>query len=291
VLTGRGSTSIWIDEKRKQTFEWHAGSMFAIPLNAWYQNFNGSGTEPARYVSVTTAPPVMRHFQNLDFILNNPYVFNDRFPTEEASEAEAYFSGAGTHVGGRVWKTNFVPDAASIHVYDWKSRGGGGAAITTPLAAGTYMTHISAFPVGTYKKAHRHAAGTHLILLNGEGFSLFWQEGAGGMHRRMNWKPGSMMVVPYSDCFHQHFNTGTTQARYVTSHSSQNSGFFGYGEGHHLTDVSIEEGGIQLEYQHEDPETHRMFEAELAEHGAVCRMKDLHPLCTGVSNREKVATA
>jgi uncharacterized RmlC-like cupin family protein len=282
---------MWIDEKKKQTFEWHAGSLFAIPMNVSYQFFNGSGNEPARYVSVTTAPPVLRHFQNFDFVFNNPYVFTDRFPTAEGAEAEAYFSGSGEYLGERVWKTNFVPDARSVHVYDWKSRGAGGAAISLPMAAGTYGNHISAFPPGTYKKAHRHAAGTHLILLNGQGFSLFWQDGPNGMHRRMNWKPGSLMVVPFGDCFHQHFNTGTTEARYVTSQSSTNSGFFGYGEGRHLTDVSIEEGGIQLEYDKEPANIHPEFEAEVTTNGGVCRMKGIHPLCTGVEGRQKVATA
>ena len=284
VLSGRGSTSMWVDEKEKVTFEWQRGSLFAIPMNVWYQHFNGSGTDPARYVAVTTAPPVMRHFQNLDFVFNCPYVFTDRFAGEKG-----YFSGSGKHVGGRVWETNFVPDATSIHVYENQGRGAGGAAIALPMAAGTYPNHISSFPPGTYKKAHRHAAGTHLILLGGEGYSLFWQEG--GMERRMNWKQGSMMVVPFGDCFHQHFNTGTTPARYVTSQSSSNSGAFGYGTGRHLTDVGIEQGGIQLEYEKEDPEVHRTFEAELAEHGAVCRMKGMHPLCTGIDAREKVGTA
>jgi mannose-6-phosphate isomerase-like protein (cupin superfamily) len=36
VLSGRGATSLWNDEKEKSTFEWHTGSLFAIPLNAWY---------------------------------------------------------------------------------------------------------------------------------------------------------------------------------------------------------------------------------------------------------------
>src|SRR4051812_32056856 len=53
ILDGRGSTTVWNDAGQRVTFEWGPGALFAIPLNTWHQHFNGSGKDPARYVSVT----------------------------------------------------------------------------------------------------------------------------------------------------------------------------------------------------------------------------------------------
>ena len=48
ILQGFGATEIWSagDEKRKMHFEWHQGSLFAIPLNTRHRMINGSN-EPA----------------------------------------------------------------------------------------------------------------------------------------------------------------------------------------------------------------------------------------------------
>ncbi len=82
VLAGRGSTTVWYAEQRKRSFEWQAGSLFAIPLNANYQHFNVSGTDSIRYVAVTTAPVVMNLFRDDDFIFENETVFRGRYAEE-----------------------------------------------------------------------------------------------------------------------------------------------------------------------------------------------------------------
>jgi mannose-6-phosphate isomerase-like protein (cupin superfamily) len=272
VLSGRGSTSVWWDERRKQTFEWGPGSLFVIPLNAWYQHFNGSGWEPVRYIGVTDLPTTLRQYQNRDFVFNNPFQFTDRF------EGEAdYFSQEGKLYRGRRWKANFIPDAGNLELYGWKERGAGGVNAMLELPQCNLAAHISQFPVGTYKKAHRHGPGAHLLILSGNGFSLLWREGQ--EPRKCDWRPGSMVIVPWEDCFHQHFNTGATPARYLALRGG-GGGRRAYRDAF-AADVNIKQGGSQVEYDDENPDIHRLYEAELASHGATCRMKFFIPWCTG----------
>jgi len=119
ILSGRGATRIWLDGQSAESFEWTAGSFFSIPLNAWYQHFN-VGAEPARYVAVTDAPPVMRRARDDDFVFNNPFQFTSRY-----RPGGSQFAG-GKLYNRRVWETNFVPNAPDMALYGWKARGAGG---------------------------------------------------------------------------------------------------------------------------------------------------------------------
>jgi gentisate 1,2-dioxygenase len=60
VLKGRGATTIWNDKGAKQTFEWQDGSLFALPLNSWYQHFNGGRV--SAIFSVNSMPIVFNLF-------------------------------------------------------------------------------------------------------------------------------------------------------------------------------------------------------------------------------------
>jgi quercetin dioxygenase-like cupin family protein len=264
VLSGQGSTSVWYDERRKVSFEWKAGSLFAIPVNAWYRHFNGSGSEPARFLAFTNAPLLMNLFHNVDFMFNTPYLFEDRF-----SGQDSYFEGNGTLYGRRILETNFVPDTVSLELYPHNERGAGGRAVRFELAHNTTHAHISEFPVGTYKKAHRHGPDAHVVLLTGYGYSLLWPEGSEPM--RFDWQPGSMFVPPNA-WFHQHFNAGATPARYLAfKHSSPRNS-----QGVPLSWISRRLGGNQIDYADESTLVRTLFATELAKHGVTSKMEPVY---------------
>ena len=159
-----------------------------------------------RFVAVTNAPVIINAFGDTDFVFNCDYDFKERF----AGEPE-YFANKGEQKG-LLLDTNFVADAINLPLFAAKERGAGGGHTRFSMARGSMNSHISQFPIATYKKAHAHGPGAHVIVLSGEGFSLMWPEGE--QPKRYEWREGTM-IVPPNLWFHQHFNTGTTPARYL----------------------------------------------------------------------------
>jgi mannose-6-phosphate isomerase-like protein (cupin superfamily) len=278
VVSGRGATTVWQDEKHKKTFEWQKGSLFSIPLNATYQLFNAM-QEPARYIAVTNAPPMMRLFRDREFMFNNPHQFTKRY-----SDDEEFFSGNGKLYNKRIWQSNFIPNAPDMALYGWKERGAGGINAMLEMAGNNLKSHISEFPVGTYKKAHRHGPGAHLVLLSGDaGYSLLWTKEDRSDMVKVDWQVGSLVIIPSDGTFHQHFNSGTKRARYMALRSGDQGFYDPNNVQTRKPDVSIKEGGWQIEYGDEEREIHEIFEKELAKNGAQCNMKAFIPWCTGVA--------
>lgn len=269
ILKGQGATSVWLDEAKKQSFEWHTGSYFAVPMNAWHQHFNVSGSEPARYVAMTGAPRIINTFDNLEFVFNNPFVFKDRFNAEEG-----YFKEADRRPDRRRWQTNFVADVMSCQMNEG-GRGVGVKSLGFGLVNGTLKSHTSYWPVGTYKKAHRHGPGIHVLILRGHGYSLMWKEGE--QVERVDWEPGSIFVPPEM-WFHQHFNAGKDPVLFLAIGWGSDKPKAG---GKQYVYKSVKLGGDQIEYEEEDAEIHRDFEAALEKQGVACIMGGKHPFCTG----------
>ncbi len=265
VLKGRGSSTVWNDAGQRVSFEWRAGSLFAIPLNAHCQHFNGSGLEPARFVAVTNGPPVINLYEDVDFLFNTRYDFKNRFSGEPD-----YFDNKGEQKG-LLLETNFVADAVNLPLISAKERGAGGGHIRFNMAKGSMNSHISQFPIGTYKKAHCHGPGAHVIILSGEGYSLMWPEGE--EPKRYEWQVGSM-IVPPNLWFHQHFNTGTTPARYLAFKHETVS--IRNAQGVPKAWISQRVGGDQIDYADETPQIRNLFADALARHGLAPKMADAY---------------
>jgi len=78
------------------------------------------------------------------------------------------------------------------------------------------------------------------------------------------------MIVPPNMWMHQHFNTGTTPARYL---AFKHEGVaIRNAQGVPKAWISRRLGGDQIDYADERPEIRREFAAELAKHGLTPRM-------------------
>ncbi len=272
VVEGHGSAQVETHDGRVNSFEWGPNALFAIPLNARYQLFNGSGTQPARLASTCNLPITMNFFRRDQFIFANA----TRFPEREGPGDPGWFAGEGEFVPGLrghdMWETNFVADITSFKMNPWHSRGAGSATVQFCLADGVIHTHCSEMSVGTYKKAHRHGPDFHVTIVSGQGYSLFWHEGDDDF-TRFDWGHGSVFA-PTDMIFHQHFNTSPEPVRYLaTAMGSSRYPFTADKVAIKMgVNVSVKDGGSQIEYEDQDPRIHRLYLTELAKKGVACRM-------------------
>ncbi len=251
VVEGRGATSVWNPGQERATFEWQAGSLFAIPLNAYHEHANGHGSQRALLLGVTSAPIMMNLYHNREFIFNCEYVFRDRFQ----GAVDEFRRDAGWFEEVTLWETNFIANVRDLGMAAWEERGRDLKGAFIALAANTMKVHVAEFAVGTYKKAHRHGPGAHILILNGTGYSLMWPPGT--EPRRFNWKVGSL-ISPPAGWYHQHFNNGAEPVFHLAFHRPAS-----------IHD-KYERG--QIEYEDEDPKIRQAFTADLAKVGVQIQM-------------------
>jgi oxalate decarboxylase/phosphoglucose isomerase-like protein (cupin superfamily) len=279
ILSGYGSTTVTSPDGTARTFEWGPKALFTVPLNCEYQIFNGSGQEPARLSVTNDAPLTINLYHNVDFVFDNPFIFPERMGDDR------HFEGEGEHLqvdrGSNtapvnLWETNFVHDLTSFKLYELDARGKGSLNVSFILADSTMHAHSSEIPRGRYKKAHRHAAGTHVHAVDGEGYTLLWYEGDQEF-KEFPWRHGFMYTPPFW-MFHQHFNTCDKPSRYLAcSMGSRRYPFIALrrvsAEGGGST--SIQNGGRQVEYEDQDPRVHRKWLDAIAANGVDSQMGDV----------------
>src|SRR5580704_1462207 len=279
VLEGQGNTQLVLPTGERRSFEWGERSLFAIPLNAEYRHFNGSGAERALLVSTTNLPMMLNLFHNERFVFGNSFDFEDRIGKKE------YFEGEGVlnlvRQGNDTWETNFVPDLGTIELPDFSDRGAGGGCLIFLLADSSMHAHVSEMPAGTYKKAHRHGPGYHAMCVGGEGYSLMWYEGDRDFVR-IDWTHG-IVFPPADQQFHQHFTTSAKPARYLATGFGSLRYPFTLARRQEILGekvafaTSTKEGGDQIEYADQDARIHPMWLGELSKHGLASRMDRFFP--------------
>lgn len=283
ILDGVGSTEVWSGRsgERKLHFEWQKGSLFAVPLNSGHRLINGS-REPALFLAVTSAPVMMDLLHDAEFVFGCDYDFHQRFdgrPDYFAPSARREERG-----GFMVWDSNFIADARGALVDPSEAKGAGVRITSFDMGGSTLVGHLAEWPVGRYHKAHFHQGGAILLILRSRGYTLMWPQeagmrpyraGRGEMVAQVDWQEGSV-VSPPTGWFHQHFNTGREPARQLAFRYSGQSGKYLMGIAKALNKegvrTSTREGGTLIEYEDEDPQIRRDYEAGLNREGVAMQM-------------------
>lgn len=263
VLSGRGATILGEETENSITFEWEEDSLFFLPANVSHKHINQSGEEPARLVSDTNLPALFRVFRDPEYIFTGGEEFSEITDGAYSEEGElSVISGVPA-----IWDANFVPDVSSFdQLVDYSLRGAGGTNVKFRFPAARCMrAHMSEFPVGTYKKAHKHGPGANVFVVKGEGYTLMWPPDGFDDRVRVDWERGSLAVPP-GDWYHQHFNLSEEPARYMALHRPNV-----LPSGPEPVYDSKDPKNI-IQYVDEDPRVKNVFERELEKRGRESRM-------------------
>ena len=287
VVEGRGTTEVWLDgETKKHVFEWQAGSMFSIPMNAMHRIVNASSS-PALLLAGTTAPIIMNTLQSVDAIFNCPMQFRDRF-----SGADDYYKYKDDVEpdpvrGLAMRRTNFIPDVVNCDLPLDNRRSPGFRRVEPFMTNNSFYYWIGQHETGRYSKAHAHTSAAVLICIKGKGYTHTWPEhlgtapwkdGNADQIRRIDYEPVGMISAAPGGArwFHQHFGVSKDPLRLMAWFGPWNPGREPGppGEKHiDYTGMDIPEGGSAIPYWMEDAHVAQDFQAALKREGVPNRMK------------------
>lgn len=268
IVSGRGSTTVEIAGEIA-SFEWGPRSLFAIPLNATYRLYNGSGQEPVRFFSCSTLPIVYNLFRNTDFIFGTGFDFGRVRSEREALEAVLYKPDAThEHTAVDLYETAFVPDVLGVSRSAFKERGADVSCVYFEMAKSVISAHVVEIPGCRFFNPHRHGPSSFVFTLGGPGYSLMWPED-GGAFERFDWPEDDIgVIVPPNMWWHSHFATGPNV---VTLAVKLRSRFVPLNHLHDKTHKNVSEGGTVRRYSDLDASVRTWiwdtFVAECKKHG------------------------
>jgi hypothetical protein len=124
---------------------------------------------------------------------------------------------------------------------------------------------------GTYGQAFRQMHGAHLFGVDGEGYTLAWEEGAQDF-ARTDWRHGVVYSVP-GMAFHQQFNAGGTPARFLDVQlGSRRHPIFRHRRAAYGDTKVYAAGSATVPFAEQDPRIHRMWLETIEGKGVTPRM-------------------
>ena len=293
VIEGRGSTEVWREGGKRQVFEWQPGTLFMIPINAWYQLVNATNS-PALLLAANNAPPIMNIFQSRQFIFENPYPFTERYDgRDDFFQARSDIEPDEVRQRAAI-RSNVFPDIVHCELPLDNQRAPGYRRIQPYfhgfLRDASTGGFIAEYPVGRYSKAHYHRSGAVLVCLRGRGYTFNWpvelgprpwEAGKGDQVRVQEYKAGGLVAAAPGggNWFHQHFNISKEPTRYINFWGGPTAHWGGIFEEHGEEVLSgnhfgIHEGGRTILYWQEDPYVREYYRARLREEGAEFNMPE-----------------
>jgi mannose-6-phosphate isomerase-like protein (cupin superfamily) len=236
VISGIGSTEFQAPDGHTQVIEWGPKSLFALPMNARYRHRNASAA-PARFAAISDMRYLFNLYRSEKFIFGSTLQFAERY-------------------GG----TQVVADLARHQ------------AGPLTLAKGTISSDVVELAPGTYGQAFRQMHGAHLFGVDGDGYTLAWEEGAPD-YVRTAWRHGVVIAAPGMS-FRQHFNAGNQPARYLDVQlGSRQQPVFRHRRAAYGDTSVYAAGRASIPFAEQDPRIHKLWLDAIAGKGVTPRMK------------------
>lgn len=235
VLSGTGSTEFQAPDGHTQVIEWGPRSLFALPMNATYRHHNAS-VEPARFAAVNDMRYLFNLYRSEKLIFGTKLQFTERYDGTDA-----------------------IADLA-------KQPPG-----PLTLAKGTISSDVGELAAGTYGQASRQIQGAHLFGVDGEGYTLSWEEGAEDFIRT-DWRHG-IVTATAGMSFCQHFNAGNGPARSLdVQFGSQQQPLFRHRRAAYGDTGVYAAGSATIAFAEQDPRIHKQWLETIAGRGVTPRM-------------------
>jgi hypothetical protein len=230
---------------------------------------------------------VINALQDINAVVDNPYVFRDRFRADKDYYKENSTVETDPVRGLAMRRTNLVPDAINCDLPLDNRRSPGYRRVEPHMTNNTFYFWIGQHEVGRYSKAHAHTSAAVLICLKGKGYTYTWpehlgptpwQDGHADQVRRLDYVQGGMITAAPGGArwYHQHFSVSSEPFRLTAWFGPHNPGRDpGPPGAPHIdyTAMDITEGGTSIPYHLEDPFIRTEYEATLAQARVSSRME------------------